>query len=215
METVIDTLVVKVDADTSSLRHVLAQAQEDFEAVGAAAEKAGSDVEEVRAEGVDLGDALAEAFEDAVGRIGESLLDLVAMGEFSFAGLKRVALSAVRDIAEAVLSNVGGGGGGALSSLFGGGGSGFLSSIAGLFGGRAIGGQVTTDRPFLVGERGPELFFPGQAGRVEPIQERRADRPVSITINVNNEGGAPMSRESAGQIALQVRRAVERAGRDQ
>lgn len=214
METVIDTLVVKVDADTSSLRHVLAQAQEDFEAVGAAAEKAGSDVEEVSAEGANLGDALADAFDDAVGRIGESLLDLVAMGEFSFAGLRRVALSALRDIAESTLSNVGGGGG-ALSSLFGGGGNGFLSSISGLFGGRAVGGQVTTDRPFLVGERGPELFFPGQAGRVEPIQERRADRPVSITINVNNEGGAPMSRESAGQIALQVRRAVDRAGRDQ
>jgi len=33
-------------------------------------------------------------------------------------------------------------------------------------GGRAIGGTVMANKPYMVGERGPELFFPGRTGSV-------------------------------------------------
>ena len=34
--------------------------------------------------------------------------------------------------------------------------------------GRALGGPVGAGRPYMVGERGPELFVPSRSGRIEP-----------------------------------------------
>lgn len=42
------------------------------------------------------------------------------------------------------------------------------------FGKRAGGGPVTTNAPYLVGERGPELFVPGTGGSVVPTNDLRA-----------------------------------------
>ena len=39
-------------------------------------------------------------------------------------------------------------------------------SFATAFGGRAGGGPVNAGRPYMVGERGPELFVPGQSGGI-------------------------------------------------
>jgi len=214
LETVIDTLVVKVDADTSSLRRVLAQAQEDFEAVGAAAESSGEDLEKVREQGRSVGEVLSEVFDNTVARMTGAFEDFLRTGEFSFSTLRNIALAALEDIASAVFENLGAGSDvftGVIRNIFGGGGG---SSFFGSLAGRAVGGQVTNDRPFLVGERGPEVFFPRQAGRVEPIVASPQERPVSITINMNGQSDTAASRESAGQIALQVRRAVVRAQRD-
>ena len=64
------------------------------------------------------------------------------------------------------------GSGGFLANLFGGGkgGGGFLSSLFGSGSGgfKALGGPVAANMPYLVGERGPELFVPQAAGRVVP-----------------------------------------------
>jgi hypothetical protein len=52
---------------------------------------------------------------------------------------------------------------GGLSNLFGG-----ASSVSHLVPGRAGGGPVTGGRPYLVGERGPELFVPRESGSILP-----------------------------------------------
>ena len=109
METVIDTLVVKVDADTSSLRRVLAQAQEDFEAVGAAAESSGEDLEKVREQGRSVGEVLSEVFDNTVARMTGAFEDFLRTGEFSFSTLRNIALAALEDIASAVFENLGAG----------------------------------------------------------------------------------------------------------
>ena len=53
--------------------------------------------------------------------------------------------------------------------LFGGDkGGGLLGSIFGGLTGRAVGGPVSANTPYIVGERGPELFMPRSAGTIVP-----------------------------------------------
>jgi len=77
--------------------------------------------------------------------------------------------------------------------------------------GRATGGAVAAGRPYLVGERGPELFVPTSAGQVQAPASARA--PINITVNVASAPSAnPMEgRQTAWQVARQVRRAIEKA----
>lgn len=77
----------------------------------------------------------------------------------------------------------------ALEEGFGGGGKAggpnFVSSLltAGkvLFGMRAEGGPVSAGKPYVVGERGPELFVPGASGTIVP---NGAAGNTNITVNV-------------------------------
>jgi hypothetical protein len=80
---------------------------------------------------------------------------------------------------QAVLSNLLGQLGGLLmqvgfSMLGGNDGKGLFSILSGNFGKRATGGPVTLGSPYLVGERGPELFVPGTGGSVVPTQDLRS-----------------------------------------
>lgn len=61
-----------------------------------------------------------------------------------------------------------------ISMLGGNDGTGFFSILSGNFGKRAGGGPVSGQRPYLVGERGPELFVPGTGGSVVPTGDLRA-----------------------------------------
>jgi len=68
----------------------------------------------------------------------------------------------------------------AFATMFSGGTSGASKFFANFFGGaRAEGGPVSAGKGYLVGERGPEMFFPGQSGMVA------ANAGGSITINNN------------------------------
>jgi len=64
-----------------------------------------------------------------------------------------------------LLTGLGGMFGGAGGGLFGAIGKG-LTGLAGGIGARASGGPVTGSRPYLVGERGPELFVPPVSGNI-------------------------------------------------
>ena len=133
----------------------------------------------------------------------------IISGKFGFDDLKRVALSAMNEIAGAslrALFNTSGGGGLGSGLL-----SGISSLVAGLFGapGRATGGPVSAGRAYVVGERGPELFVPTSAGRVE-TGGRAGPREVRVTINVQSpQAGAPEAlTRSSRQIARAVRNAL-------
>ena len=82
-----------------------------------------------------------------------------------------------------------------------------------LFGlpGRATGGTVSPQRPYLVGERGPELFVPASAGRVEANAGTDTSRDVKVSIAIAAPRGttAPVAMQrSARQVASAVRRAL-------
>ena len=51
-------------------------------------------------------------------------------------------------------------------------------------GGRASGGPVQGGTPYLVGERGPELFVPGRSGNIVPNNVVNNSQPVTVTMNI-------------------------------
>ena len=83
------------------------------------------------------------------------------------------------------------------------------NSIADLFGARAFGGPVGAGQPFLVGERGPELFIPQTAGRINPDVGGGA---VNITMHINANDAASF-QASQNQIAASMMDAARRAQR--
>lgn len=186
----LDTLVVKVRADTSGFA---------------------SGVADIRSQ---LDGPLASGL-DAAGRsLERALIRATTSGKFGFDDLKRVALGALNDIAAQAIR-------GDLRSLFGGGGSssggsllGSLASAASsLFGGspgRATGGPVTGGSAYMVGERGPELFVPTAAGRIQPMGGRGA---VSVTVNVAapRDASPGVMMKTGSQVARAVSRALDKA----
>jgi hypothetical protein len=150
---------------------------------------------------------------DQAGRMLENaLVRALRTGKLGFDDLKRVALSAMAEIASAAIR------GGLDTLLKGGGGPGGLfaslgSLVAGLFGapGKAIGGPVSPGRPYLVGERGPEYFVPTASGRIET--GRGGGREIRLSININAPAGgeAQALKASGRQVARAVRQALLRA----
>jgi phage-related minor tail protein len=185
-ETDLDTLVIRVRADTSGFM---------------------ADVGDIRRE---LDGPLAAGVERAGGSIERALARAAVTGKFGFEDLRRVALTALSDIAASALRTD-------LGALFGGGGSGggLIGSLASLIGGapgRAIGGPVTGGKPYLVGERGPELFVPTGQGRIE-MPGPAARGPVNVTVNVNGgrEATPGVMQQTGSQVARAVLRALARA----
>ncbi len=57
-----------------------------------------------------------------------------------------------------------------------------LGSLRGFFG-RASGGSVQKGQPYIVGERGAELFIPNQSGQI--TQSARGTNGGQTTVNFN------------------------------
>jgi hypothetical protein len=84
-----------------------------------------------------------------------------------------------------------------------------INGVADLFGARAFGGPVGAGQPFLVGERGPELFVPQTAGSINPNLGSGA---VNITMHINANDAASF-QASQTQIAASMMDAARRAQR--
>ena len=166
MDEEIETLVVRVRADTAGLSR---------------------DVEAMRS---GMEGPLAAGAERAGLRIEQGLLRAVRTGKFGFEDLRRMALSVMDAIAGSALQGAvgGGAGGGGLLTL----GTSLLTAALGLPG-RATGGPVAPGRAYLVGERGPEMFVPTTSGQVVP-GGASAGRDVRVRIAVNCCGDAGEAR---------------------
>jgi hypothetical protein len=93
-------------------------------------------------------------------------------------------------------------------------------------GARALGGPVWRARPYLVGERGPELFVPGMSGRIETndtLRRLTADGTTMLAGSTNNTTNRTyslnptiniMGGDDPRRIAGQVRAEMERYLRD-
>lgn len=159
--------------------------------------------------------SLVDAFDRAGSTIERGLLSALRRGSVGFDDLKRIALNALDEIAASALqlgasSLLGAGGQGGLGGFF----SQALNTLLGLPG-RATGGPVAPGSAYLVGERGPEVFVPTSAGRIEPNGDiGRTDRDVRVAIQLTTPRGsaAPTAmRRSSRQIASAVRRALQEA----
>lgn len=155
---------------------------------------------------------LVDGFARAGDVLERGLTGAIRRGSLGFDDLKRVALSAMNEIAAQAVQ-------GLFSGQSGSGGIGGLLNLGGLLGsvlglpGRATGGPVSPGRGYVVGERGPELFVPTSAGRVVPNGgEARSSREVRVSINVATPAGgnAPQAlQRSSRQVASAVRRALQ------
>lgn len=187
MDDEIETLMVEVRASTSGFKADIEAMRGAFDAT------------------------LVDGFAQAGAVLERGLLAAIRRGSLGFEDLKRVALSAMDQIAaQALQSGIGSvfapqAGSGGLGSFL----SGALSALLGLPG-RATGGPVSPGAAYRVGERGPEVFVPTSAGRIEaaavtPTREVR----VSISLAPPRGADAPVAlRRSARQVASSVRRAL-------
>lgn len=183
MDEEIERLIVSVRADTGAFAR---------------------DVAEMKGQ---LDGPLADGLERA-GRVLETaLIRAVRTGKLGFEDLKKVALAAMAEIAAAAIR------GGIEAASGSGGKGGLLAAAAQLLGallgapGRATGGPVAPGRPYLVGERGPELFVPTASGRIEPGRVGARDIRISIAVSAP-AGEAPQALSRSGR---QVARAVKQA----
>jgi hypothetical protein len=191
MDDELDTLLIDVRASTQGF-------QADIEAMRGAVDTT-------------LGGGFAKAGEV----LERGLVSAIRRGSLGFDDLKRAALRTMDEIAAQALRSgigsllsgapAGAGGGGAIGQFL----SGAIGSLFGLPG-RATGGPVAPGQGYLVGERGPELFVPTSAGRVEAAAAGGA-RDVRVLIQLAAPRGtsAPVAlRRSSRQVASAVRRAM-------
>ncbi|WP_288487231.1 tail tape measure protein [uncultured Novosphingobium sp.] len=159
------------------------------------------DVEQMRAS---VDGNLIAGFNRAGDVLERGLTGAIRKGSLGFDDLKRVALGALDAIAAQSLKGLlGGGQAGAGIDL-----GGLAGSLLGLPG-RATGGNVAPGRGYVVGERGPEVFVPTSAGRIEPTASAARDVRVSINLSAPAGTGAPRSlQRSSRQVASAVRRAL-------
>lgn len=189
MDDEIDGLLVEVRADTAAFQADIEQMRSGFDAT------------------------LVDGFAQAGAVLERGLAAAIRRGTLGFDDLKRVALDALSQIAAqalqggipALLGGQGGGASGGLAAFFG-------QAIGALLGlpARATGGPVSPGAAYLVGERGPEVFVPTSAGRVETAAPAGA-RNVRVSIQLAPPRGADAPtalRRSSRQIASSVRRAL-------
>ena len=145
-----------------------------------------------------------QAFNSVIGSMNSALDNFVDTGKLSFSDL---ANSIIKDLIKiqlkaqaAQLFGMGGGGGlgGLLSGMFAGSGTGGVpnayASATGASFTRASGGTVSSDTPYMIGERGPELFVPGASGTVIPTNNLASTMGGGgQTINYNGPYIANMS----------------------
>ena len=161
---------------------------------------------------------LVDGFSRAGDALERGLLSALRKGSIGFEDLRRVAMSVIDQIASRSLGNLfssiglggggnGNGGGNALLNI-----SNLVGSLLGLPG-RATGGPVSPGRGYVVGERGPELFMPTSAGRIENVLGSGGrDVKVSIAITAPPGTSAPQAlQRSSRQVASAVRRALYEA----
>ena len=81
------------------------------------------------------------------------------------------------------------------------------------YSGKAEGGPVSADNAYRVGERGPEMFVPGQSGYILPNQDGRT---VNVNFNisaVDTRGFQQLLANERGLIVGMINSAVNQQGR--
>jgi lambda family phage tail tape measure protein len=125
----------------------------------------------------DVAGGIEQAMTNAFSSAEDALVEFVQTGKFNFSGLVDSILADItrllaRQAVLALFNAISGGTSGAFGGVF--------SALAGA---RAEGGPVSQGRPYLVGERGPEIFQPNQSGTIIPNGASPAAAPqTNITV---------------------------------
>lgn len=172
-------------------------ARESYKATTDTAKVVGDEIDEfsknaARSIQDSIGDGLVDAMNGNFKNIGDSFTKLLQ---------RLVAESLATDITRALFGRAGGGEG---SGFFGD----ALGAIGGFFGfggARAAGGDVMSNRAYLVGEQGPEMFVPRTSGMILPSsQTTNSSRATTNNITVNVPQSTP--RGTGLQIGAEISR---------
>lgn len=139
----------------------------------------------------------ADALEQAFGRAGQAIAR--DLGQAALRGevdMRRMVRTVLGELAKIALDRL------------------LPATGRGLFGARAGGGPVVPGGGYLVGEQGPELFFPASAGRIASgARQSGGGQGIAITVNVAAGADAASILAAEGQIAAALARAVQAGGR--
>lgn len=83
------------------------------------------------------------------------------------------------------------------------------------YSGKALGGSVSGNTPYIVGEKGPEMFVPAGSGTIVPNSELRGNKNVNINFNIqanDASGFDSLLMERRGMITQFVRDAMAEQG---
>jgi hypothetical protein len=163
-------------------------------------------IEDARKQQEQLADSIANSFGDAF----MSMVDGTKSAKDAF---RSMAADIIRElyrvlVVQRMVNSI--------SGALGPGGSagGFLSS---LFGGRESGGSMMAGRPYLVGERGPELVIPGRSSTVTNADLTRKSMggsdAVNVVNNINVTGGTDPAaiRQEVAKLMPQITNATKSA----
>lgn len=128
--------------------------------------------------------AIGKDINDAVNLAGKAFNWLLGIGKSVFEGISNFIrpvidtitslinkISAVKDLVGNVLGGVANTIGGAVNTVFG--------------GGKAVGGNVQSNRAYMVGERGSEMFIPNTNGTIIPNNALGGGQTINITVTGN------------------------------
>lgn len=148
----------------------VAAIQREAVAIGQATEELAKQrfaFQELQSASQDVGSALSEAFKGAIiegQKFDQVINNLVRR-------LESKAFDKLFDLAFAPQ-------GAATSSIF----ADLLKSLPG----KAAGGPAQANRPFIVGEKGPELFVPNQSGMIVPNKVASSTNGSDVNVNITN-----------------------------
>jgi len=130
-------------------------------------------------------DQLADAWKDAAESMASGFADAIVEGKKFSDVLRSLAQDMLRLFVHKTIT----------ASL--------VDAFTGAISGKAMGGPVSSGTPYLVGEKGPELFVPGASGNIVP---NGAMGGVNQYITVNANGADLGTVERLKQVAAQMGR---------
>jgi len=154
------------------------------------------------------GDAVQDAFDKGVKKAFDGTTDAITdmiMGTKSASeAFRNMANSIVRDLIRMMVQKqITDRLFGAMMSFIPGGGGANAAPVPG----RAMGGPVSAGKPYIVGERGPELFVPRGGGTVMP-NGQMGGGSNNVVVNVNMESGQT-NADDANQLGVLIGNAVK------
>jgi lambda family phage tail tape measure protein len=158
------------------------------------------------------GETMQEFIGKGLQGIEDNFASMVATGKADWGSLiadmeTMLLKSAIHNILNSLFSSLGGlfggGGGGGIGGFFG-------SIFSGFGGGKAVGGDVSPGKTYLVGEKGPELFTPSTAGTIIPNGATGGAPTVIQNWNISTPDADSFKR-SKSQIQSEMFRAAANA----
>lgn len=179
-------------------------------------------LQKIREKAMNVGGQISDAMTNAFSGMEDALVSFVMTGKADFKSLANSIISdLIRIQIRSMLGGMFGGGGGGFNflSLLGlGGGGGQYSFGAGGYTGMgpfmAKGGPVSANSPYIVGERGPELFMPGSSGSIVPNNALGGNSGGGVIINqtINVSTGVQQTvRAEIQQLLPQISNAAKNA----